>query len=85
MTFDDFLIEHLGIDSVNTTDMMRYAFLKGAKYWQYQTNNETMWQSDQDRVWKEACRLYPKETEICEEVCPECGPNIGHIAGKDKS
>jgi len=35
-----------------------YAFVQGAKWWEYEKEGATMWQSDQELAWKTAeCRL----------------------------
>lgn len=36
-----------------------YAFIAGAKWWEYESRGATMWQSDQDRAQAEAERRYP--------------------------
>lgn len=50
------------------------AFVQGAKWWQFYSQDSTMWQSDQELAWKEAAkRLYdgtlgePNKTEAIME------------------
>ena len=39
---------------------LRNAFLRGAKWWEYQTTRATMWPSDQQKAAAEAATQYPE-------------------------
>lgn len=45
----------------------RYAFVMGAKWWEYHKTKATMWQSDVDLAEVEAERRYPRNKKIKEE------------------
>lgn len=34
-----------------------YAFIQGAKWWEYHSTKFTMWQSDQNLAWTQAVKL----------------------------
>jgi hypothetical protein len=40
-------------------DGLREAFVKGAKWWEFESTKGTMWNSDQHKAWDEAKRRYP--------------------------
>jgi hypothetical protein len=41
---------------------LKIAFLQGAKFWEYHKTGATMWQSDQEIVWKETDRRIKNKT-----------------------
>jgi hypothetical protein len=43
-------------------DLHAWAFLSGAKWWEWKTNGATMWTSDQAEVFAEAVKRYPYES-----------------------
>lgn len=46
-------------DLAEAKDRLCHAFLAGAKWWEWEKTNATMWQSDQNEVFAEALNRYP--------------------------
>ena len=59
-----------GVGAGVLADVAKAAFLAGAKWWEFESQKATMWQSDQWRVWEEAERRYPTDDAVRERMVP---------------
>lgn len=53
-----------GGEPMTLTDVARWAFLHGAKWWEHHKTGGTMWQSDQTLAYIEGCDRYSSDPVV---------------------